>query len=433
MPSNTKPKTKGETPKIPRGMRDLMGDTFYAYQGLAERAAEIALYYGFTAIETPMLEAESLFTRAIGEATDIVDKEMYTLKTRGGDRLALRPEGTAPVMRAYFDNGLQTQPQPVMLYYSGPFFRHDSPQRGRYRQFYQFGLEIIGTGKSIAEAMIIKTFTLILGEVGLDNLHVEINSIGDKECRPAYRRELAAYYRKHHKNLCADCRERLKTNPLRLLDCKNPACQQIKQGAPTPVSYLCAACKKHFKEVLEYLETMGVTYEINHQLVRGLDYYSRTVFEIVDRAPGEDTPLALAGGGRYDYLARALGSRKDLPAVGGAIGLDRVLSAPGIKTINPRLIKKPKIFFIQLSFEAKLHSFEVIEILRRARVPIAQSLSKDSLSAQLGMAERLGVPYALILGQKEALEGTVILRNMSTRSQDTIKIDHLAENLKNLK
>jgi histidyl-tRNA synthetase len=435
----TKKEDSGSELQAPKGMRDIIGADYYAYQGFFEKAAEIALYYGFTPIETPILEHEQLFASGVGQGTDIVEKEMYTLKTKGGDHLALRSEGTAPVMRAYFENGFQSQPQPVSLYYSGPFFRHDKPQRGRFREFYQFGLEMIGTPKSIADAMIIRVVTLILEEAGVKNVRVQINSIGDKECRPIFKRELVNYYKKHARNLCEDCRERLKNNPLRLLDCKNPKCNELKAAAPTSISYLCGNCKAHFKEVLEYLEMMGIDYEINNNLVRGLDYYTRTVFEISEDAQpvaeGEPVPapLSVAGGGRYDYLAKALGYKKDTPGVGAGIGVDRVMLSPHYQKQTPRIVKKPKVFFIQLSFDAKLKSLAVIEILRKAKVPLAQSLSKDSLGVQLGIAEKMQVPYTIILGQKEALDNTVIVRNMSNRSQDVVPLAKLPDYVKNLK
>lgn len=413
-----------------KGMRDIIGDEYYLLQGLIEKASEVAIYYGFRPIATPILEDEDLFRQGVGQYTDIVEKELYTLRTRGGDRLALRPEATAPIMRAYFEHGLQTEPQPVMFYAAGPFFRHDSPQRGRFREFHQFDLEIIGTAKSIADALIIRLALIILKEAGLAKLAVELNSLGDRDCRPIFRRELVNYYKKQSRQICTVCRERLKTNPLRLLDCKNPKCQELKAGAPNAVGFLCHGCKQHFKEVLEYLEAMEITYTINNNLVRGLDYYTRTVFEISepnDAAGGGG--LALAGGGRYDYLARALGAKKAVPAVGGAIGLNRVIQSPGFTRLTPRLLKKPKIFFIQLSLEAKMHSLQVIEILRRARVPLAHSLSKDSLSAQLAIAEKMKIPYTIILGQKEVIDGTVIVRDMNTRSQATVKLDKLAEYL----
>jgi len=431
---------KKEDLQSPKGMRDLIGDSFYLFQGFFEKASEVALYYGFKPIETPILEKEGLFNRGIGEGTDIVEKEMYTLKTKGGDHLTMRPEGTAPIMRAYLENGMHSLPQPVMLYYYGPFFRHENPQKGRYRQFYQFGLEILGSAKSINDASIIHIFNIILKDAGLKKLRVQINSIGDSECRGAFRRDLIIYYKKNAKNICADCRERLKTNPLRVLDCKNPLCEEVKAGAPESISFLCPACKTHFKEVLEYLDKFGIDYEINNNLVRGLDYYSRTVFEILSdteiiNPDGSKTisSLALGGGGRYDYLSKALGGKKDVPAVGGGLGVDRIIEIPGYTKHTPRIVKKPKVFFIQLSFDAKLKCFEIIEILRKAKIPMIHSMSKDSLSAQLGIAERMEIPHTLILGQKEALEGTVIVRNMDTRSQDTIKIENLAEYLKKIK
>ncbi|MBI3305738.1 histidine--tRNA ligase [Candidatus Nomurabacteria bacterium] len=312
----------------PKGMRDLMNEEYYRLQGFFEKAQEVAVYYGFKPIETPMLENEEIFTTTIGEGTDIVDKEMYTLKTKGGDHLALRPEHTAPLVRAYIEHGMQTLPQPVMLYQCGPVFRHDKPQRGRYRQFWQFDLDSLGNDKSIMDALVIKTGMTILEESGAENLSVDINSIGDKECRNGYLRELSSYYRKNISQLPAVDRERLKINPLRILDSKEEKTKELNVNAPDSVSFLCPACKKHFKEVLEYLEEMGIQYNINKNLVRGLSYYARTVFEVIEQKGGEDgTPLTLAGGGRYDYLARHIGSKKDVPAVGISIGVDRIVAS----------------------------------------------------------------------------------------------------------
>lgn len=451
MPKSPKQIKKKDPPASPKGMRDLVGDDFYKFQGLFERAQEIAVYYDFKPIETPILEHEEIFTSGIGAATDIVEKEMYTVRTKGGDHLVLRPEGTAAIMRAYLERGMMQLPQPVMLYYGGPFFRHERPQRGRYRELYQFGLEIIGTEKSIADAIIIRMMMLILAETGLGNLFVRINSIGDKESRPEYIRALTAYYKKNVAKICIDCKQRLKTNPLRLLDCKNPECRKIKSGAPETLSYLSASGKQHFKEVLEYLDGMNIDYEVDTTLVRGIDYYTHTVFEFfsgsssalaessnitnsetgADTEGGEPTLLALGGGGRYDYLARSLGSKKDIEAVGASIGMDRVIESPNYQFIAPKILKKPKVYFIQLGFEAKLKSLQIIEILRKARIPTTHALSKDKLSAQLGMAEKMNIPYVLILGQREAIEGTVIVRNMQNRSQDTVKIEKLAEYVKN--
>ncbi len=463
--TSPKPKSpKKDAPQSAKGMRDIIGKDFYSLQGFMEKAAEIALYYGFKPIETPLLEHTEVFTSGVGEETDIVEKEMYTLRTKSGDQLSLRPEGTASVMRAYLEHGMQTWPQPVMLYYGGPFFRHDRPQKGRYRQFYQFGLEILGTEKSIADTMVMKIMMTILEEAGIKDMTLEVNSIGDKNCRHIYKKALTNYYKKHLAAVCPDCKRRFKENPLRLLDCKEPQCQEIKAGAPDPVSYLCEDCKTHFKEVLESLEALKIEYKINPALVRGLDYYSRTVFEITSPIPEDEKPAeinapqtekpedaakdgkekttavpeakeeprryTIASGGRYDYLGKMLGSKRDVPGMGGAIGVDRVLLSPEVLDLSPRIIKKPKIFFIQLGFEAKLKSMTVIEILRKARIPVSTSLSKDGLSNQLGNAERMKIPYAIILGQKEVIDGTVIVRNMENRSQDTVPLTELSDYVK---
>lgn len=418
----------------PKGMRDLMNEEYYAFQGFFEKAQEVAVYYGFKPIATHLIEHEEIFTSTIGEGTDIVDKEMYRLKTKSGDHLALLPEHTAPVMRAYIEHGMQTMPQPVMLYHYGPVFRHDKPQRGRYRQFWQFDVDALGSEKSIMDAITIKTCMSILEETGASGLSIDINSIGDKECRNSYIKELTSYYKKHLNMLPSIDRERLKINPLRVLDSKEEKTKEINERAPESVSFLCPPCKKHFKEVLEYLEEMGIPYNINKNLVRGLSYYTRTVFEVMETTTEEGAPpLALGGGGRYDYLARQIGAKKDVPAVGFSMGVDRIVSSPWYKKLSPRILKKPKIYFIQLGSEAKLKSLNIIEIMRKAHIPIAQALSKDSLGSQLAIAEKLNIPYAIIFGVKEALDNSVIVRNMKNRSQDTVKLNKLLEYLRELK
>lgn len=458
----------------PRGMRDIMGEEFYAYQGFFEKASEIALYYGFSPIETPIIEKEEVFTSGVGAETDIIQKEMYALKTKGRISLVMRPEGTAGIMRAYIEGGLYTKPQPLMLYYYGPFFRYERPQKGRWRQFYQFGLEVLGTEKAIIDAIVIKTTITIIEEAGIKNICVRLNTIGDQDCRPAYIKALVAYYRKHINDLCSNCRQRIKTNPLRLLDCNDKDCQSFKDEAPQIIGYICEPCKKHFKEVLEYLDTIGIDYQIDHTLVRGIDYYTRTVFEVVSEIPVKETraqkkekaalkeaaqdeesgdnksdnskksekedeqeeekeetqTISLAGGGRYNNLAKHLGSKRDVPGIGVGIGVDRVIEMEDFKSCAPRIIKKPKAYFIQIGNEAKLKSINIIEILRKAKMPIFQALTKNQLSVQLALAEKMSIPYTIILGQKEALEGTVIVRDMKSRSQKTVKVEDLAEYLK---
>jgi histidyl-tRNA synthetase len=434
--SEQEKQAKKEMPTSLKGMHDVMDDTYYAYQGLFEKAQEIAIYYGFKPIETPVLEKEEVFVSAIGEGTDVVDKEMYAFRSKGGDRLALRPEYTSSVMRAYLEHGMQTLPQPVMLYSYGPVFRHENPQKGRLRQFRQFNLEILGTSKSIADALIIRTLTTILEELGFKDLIVDINSMGDKDTRAGFIKELVSYYKKHAEHLCKDCKERIKTNPLRLLDCKQADCQPFKENAPSSLSHLSNDARSHFKEVLQYLEEMGIAYRINNSLVRGLDYYTRTVFEVVKvdvDENGKEKEITITGGGRYDALAKMMGSKKDVPAVGTGLGIERIMMFPECKTLAPRIMKTPKVYFIQLGFEAKLKSLCIMETLRKNRIPVYQSISKDSLGVQLAQAEKMEVPFCIIFGQKEAMDNTVIVRNMHSRSQDTVKIDALSDYLKHLK
>ncbi len=452
---------KKELIQTPKGMKDILPENYPYYTTIYDKIESIAEYYDFKPIQTPHLEKVELFTVAVGEATDIIEKEMYTLKTKGKDHLALRPEGTAPMIRAYISNGMISRPQPVLLYYKGSFFRHENPQKGRLREFQQFGLEIIGEKKSIAEATIIKIFLTALQELGLKELIVHINSIGDKECRNAYKKELIAYYRKKINHICHDCKNRMKTNPMRLLDCKNDKCLEIKKEAPRIIDFLCQPCREHFKETLELLDAFEVTYIVDHTLVRGLDYYSKTVFEIFptpspkekpakepentegaspEEAPSEkeskdsaesdkETVSALAAGGRYDELGKIL-SKKEIPASGGAIGIERVIALLKESGIAPKIKKKPKIFFVQLGASAKLKGFEVTERLRKAGIPISQSFAKEGLSDQLKIASKLNMPYAVILGQKEAIEGTLILRNMDNHSQDIVPVENIVEEIK---
>ena len=426
-------KTSGGELQAPKGMRDIRGEDYYKFQGFFEKAQEVAVYYGFDPIATPHLEDTAVFERGIGEGTDLRDKEMYSLKTKGGDTLTLRPEGTAPVMRAYMEHGMRNLPQPVMLYYSGSFYRHDKPQRGRYREFHQFGLEVIGSPKSVSDALVIRTTATILEEAGCPNVMIDINSLGDKESRTAYIKALTAYYKKHLGDLPAIDRGRLTSNPLRILDSKEEKTIAINAGAPDAMSYLNPTSKKHFKEVLEYLEEAGIPYRINKNLVRGLDYYSHTVFEVLEVNEDGSPGIAYGGGGRYDGLAKLMGSKKDIPAMGMALGIDRIVESTWYKGLHPRIMKDPKFYMIQLGFEAKMKTLKILEILRKAKCPVIQSLSKDKLGSQLAQAEKAQVPYVLIFGQREAIDGTVIVRDMKTRSQETVKIADLATYVKKLK
>ena len=434
---NKKEKTKNML-QTPKGMHDILADEYVFYQSVFEKAEKVASYYGFQPIQTPILEKTELFTVGVGAATDIVEKQMYSFRTKGGDHLSLIPEMTAPIMRAYLEHGMHTLPQPVMLWRKGSCFRHENPQKGRTREFQQFDLEIIGEPKPIAEVIVIRVLKSIFEELDFPPLIVHINSIGDKECRPAYRKELVSYYRRKINNLCPDCKRRLKENPLRLLDCKEEKCIELKDGAPQMANHLCSSCKQHFREVLEALDSADIFYALDNHLVRGLDYYTRTVFEIFSAQGGSasggekevsTTSNALAGGGRYDYLAKTL-SKKDFPAMGAAIGVDRIVQLMHDKKILPKQKKQPKVFLIQLGNAAKYKSLEIIEMFRKAHLPLNQSISKDSLRGQLNLASKLDMAYALILGQQEVLKNSIILRDMKLGNQETINFRDLVEVIK---
>ncbi len=423
----------------PKGMHDILPEDYELYQKVYEKAEEISEYYGFSPIQTPHLERTELFGASLGETSDIIEKQMYTLRTTGGNHLALRPEGTVGVMRAYLEHGMHTLPQPVMLRYKGSFFRHERPQKGRYREFQQFGLEIINEEKASAEAIVIKILTLTLEELGAGPIIVRINSLGDKDCKAGYRKDLLSYYRKKINGLCKSCQKRYKTNPLRLLDCKEEGCAEIKKEAPQMINYLCNPCKQHFKEVLEFLDSSGIPYFLDTYLVRGLDYYSRTVFEIFKDSKKkqegeaenevEETQIALGGGGRYDYLAKML-SRKDFPAIGGGLGVDRVVQLLKEKDAKAKTNKTPKVFFVQLGSAAKHKSLDIMEKFRKTHLSVAQSMGKDSLKGQMKIADKLNVPYALIMGQKEVMEESIIIHDMNSRAQETVSVDKVVEIIK---
>ncbi len=420
-----KPKKEFQAPK---GMRDLLPQDLPYWDKLIAAGQELAQDYGFFKIETPVIEDAELFIRGTGATTDIVEKQMYFVKTAGGASLALRPEGTPGVVRAYMENGMASLPQPVKLFYYGPMFRHEQPQAGRYRQLYQLGLEIFGDPGSVLDAQIIQFCFHLLKSVGLKKIDIHINSLGCPQCRPTYRKALLDYYRHWKDKLCPDCRRRLKENPLRLLDCKEEKCQPIKTQAPASVDYLCDECRRHFKEVLEFLDELELPYFLDSFLVRGLDYYTKTIFEVFweDKAAA---PGALGGGGRYDNLVKELGG-KPTPAVGVALGLDRIVEL--MKKEQVRVSEGPnfKVFLVQLGLMGKKKSLKLFERLYQAGILAAESMSRDSIKAQMKIADKLGVKFALILGQQEALDSTVIIRDMQSGVQETVLQEKVVEELK---
>ena len=414
--------------QIPTGMHDILGEDQEYFQKIHDAAKEVVNFYHFKKITTPIIEETELFVKGTGAFTDIVEKEMFSLRTKGGDSLSLRPEGTPGVVRAYIEHGMRNLPQPLKFWYFGPFFRYERPQAGRYRQFHQAGLEVIGEKSSVVDVQIIQIFYGIIQKLKFKNLLIEINSLGDSNCRPNYRRLLVRYLKSRGNLLCPDCKRRLKENPLRILDCKEEKCQEVVSSAPQMVDHLCDECKLHFKEVLEFLDEVGIPYYLNPYLVRGLDYYTRTVFEIVEEGKNRSQGTLIAGG-RYDNLVKLLGG-KDTPACGGAMGVERIISAMKNRGVDLPQPVDPEVYLAQLGVLAKRKSLKLLEDFRIARIPISESFSKDSLSVQLGIASRIGAKYTLVFGQKEALEDSIIIRNMKTGRQSTVKITEVVKELK---
>lgn len=419
---------KNKLPEIqsPKGMHDILPLDQPLWEKVKRTAREIAEAYNFFRLDTPILEKAELFERSVGEATDIVEKQMFFLQTKGRERLVLRPERTSALARAYIEHGLGQFGSPLRLYADGPMFRYEQPQAGRYRQFHQIDFDIISNENDpIYDAQVILVFFRLLESLKLKNLKVSMNSIGCKNCRPPYKKQLQNYYKSFKNELCPDCVRRLDMNPLRLLDCKEEGCKEIGSNAPIIIDHLCNHCHNHFKMVLEYLDELVLPYNLDHHLVRGLDYYTETVFEIIS----ENLDYSLGGGGRYDYLIELLGG-KSSPAVGGALGVERIVELIQSQNINFGFKAKPKIFLIHIGELAKKKSLTLLESLRKAEIQVTESLGKESLKAQLRAADKFGSPLALIFGQREAFEESVIVRDLKSGIQETVPLRKLAETIK---
>ena len=410
--------------KAPRGTADILPEEQGYWRFIENSALALCRLYGYQRLDTPAFEDWQLFTRSIGEGTDIVTKEMYTFKDRSGNVLALRPEGTAPVCRAYLEHGMDNLPQPVKLYYLAAIFRYERPQAGRYRQHYQFGFEAIGDADPALDAEVIEMAWRFFESLGLGGLYLYLNSIGCKLCRPAYLESLKRYYSAYLGGLCSDCKARFDKNPLRLLDCKKPACYDVAEAAPKSTEYLCPECKTHFEAVVECLRALKLPFDINHRLVRGLDYYTKTVFEI--QPPGEGAQIALGGGGRYDDLIEELGG-KPTPSIGFAAGMERVaLNLKSQKIAVPDL-PAPPVFVAHLGDEAKLEAVKLTSTLRKDGVIAVMAAGDRSLKGQLRQANSLGSRYAVIMGEDEVKSGAVTLRDMMSGEQKTVSPAKLGE------
>jgi len=412
--------------QAPRGTADILPAEQAYWLYLESRVAEISRLYGYERIITPTFEDAGLFVRSVGENTDIVRKEMYTFADRGGNDLTLRPEGTAPVCRAYLEHGMASLAQPVKLYYTAAIFRYERPQAGRYREHHQFGFEAIGEADATLDAEVIDLAWRLATSIGLKDLSLQLNSIGCKNCRPGYVKALEEYYARYTDKLCPECQARLVRNPLRLLDCKVDACRALADAAPKSTEYLCPDCADHFAKLKKYLDALGLPYVINNHLVRGLDYYTRTVFEVVPAGGGAQSTII--GGGRYDDLIAELGG-KATPAIGFATGIERLVLNLKQQVVNVPPALKPTLFIAHLGDEAAPVAVKLAADLRQAGKNVSLAAGGRSLKAQLRQANALGVRYAAIIGEDEVKTGTVMLRDMASASQEKFAANQLSAKL----
>lgn len=414
--------------KAPRGTADILPEDQPYWRHVEQHAERICRLYGYQRLDTPTFEDAGLFVRSVGEGTDIVEKEMYTFEDRGGNKLTLRPEGTAPVCRAYLEHGMHNLPQPVRLYYFAPLFRYERPQAGRYREHHQFGYEVLGEADPSLDAEVVQMAWQLYQELGLKDLTLQLNSIGCPVCRPTYLEKLREYYAGHAASLCRDCRLRLERNPLRLLDCKHETCTKIADTAPRSIDYLCPDCRAHFEALQSYLRLLELPFNLNHRLVRGLDYYTRTVFEIQPQEEGAQSTLG--GGGRYDGLIEELGG-PPTPGVGFATGIERIVLNLRRQGVEVPSQPAPTVFVAHLGKEAKAEALKLASQLRSVGVGVVISAGGKSLKAQLRQANALGATQAIIIGEDEVRRGTVVLRDMGRGEQRSLTEKALVELLRN--
>jgi histidyl-tRNA synthetase len=405
--------------KSPRGTQDILPEEQPYWRHVRRRIAQVCALYGYEPIDTPLFENTEIFARGVGEGTDIVDKEMYSFLDRGGDNLTLRPELTASIVRAYIEHGLARRPQPVRLYGLGPCFRYERPQAGRYRQHNQLSVEGLGEMDPALDVEVMSVAWHLYADLGFRNLTFQINSIGCPRCRPSYLERLVAYYRPYQEVVCPDCQRRLVKNPMRLLDCKEEQCQPIIAGAPYSTDYLCPECRQHFETLQRYLKLLQRPYTFNHRLVRGLDYYTKTVFEVW--AEGIGAQNAVCGGGRYDVLAELLGG-PPTPAVGFGSGIERIILTIKQQQVAVPPLPVPVALVAYHGPAAKEAALALLARLRAADIPAVSTYGERSLKAQLRQAGALGVSYALIIGEEEVRAGTVTVRDMARSQQQAVPL-----------
>ncbi|MDO4542548.1 MAG: histidine--tRNA ligase [Bacillota bacterium] len=406
----------------PKGTNDFLPVDTFKWQYVENILRQIAAVYGYEELRTPIFEATDLFLRGVGETTDIVNKEMYTFEDKGGRSITLRPEGTASAARAYIEHKMQGLPQPVKLWYTGPMFRYERPQKGRFRQFHQFGLEAFGSDDPALDSEVISFALAFYSKLGLNGLSVRLNSVGCPTCRREHKEKLQEFLRPSLDKLCSDCQSRFEKNPLRIFDCKNEKCQELIVGAPTILDCLCSECSRHFARVKEYLTAAGVPYHVDPGLVRGLDYYTKTAFEILLEDIGAQS--AICGGGRYDGLIKEIGGN-DTCGVGFALGMER--AALEAQSVDLPVENKCDVFLASMGDKAKAALFPKARELRDKGIKTEMDFGGKSLKSQLKSADRLKVKYAIILGENELAAGEAILRDMSNAEQINIKLDAITD------
>jgi histidyl-tRNA synthetase len=413
----------------PRGTNDILPPDTLKWQYIEKKTHEIFSNYNYQEIRTPIFEYTELFQRGIGEVTDIVEKEMYTFEDKGGRSITLRPEGTASVIRSFLENKIYGQAQPTKYYYIGPMFRYERPQSGRFRQFHQLGVEAIASNDPALDAEIISLGMRLLQDFGLNDLELHLNSVGCGECRPAYVDKLKDYLNENREQLCDNCKSRIDRNPLRVLDCKNKSCQLVIEDAPKITDNLCASCDEHFDEVQEYLDILNLDYIINPLLVRGLDYYTNTAFEIKDNALGaQDTVF---GGGRYNGLAEEIGNR-DLPGIGFALGIERLLLSLEAKDIELPVESGVDLYITVIGDKAKKESFKLLDKLRNQGFRTEIDYLGRGVGSQMKSADRMNAEYTIIIGEDELNNNSATIRNMKSGDEKEIKLSNLLEEMKKL-
>lgn len=406
----------------PKGTQDWYGENMHKRTVIEAMARKLCKAYHIKEVITPVFEHTVLFQRGVGETTDVVQKEMYTFEDKGGRSITLKPEGTAGAIRAYLENNMYAQSGPEKLFYVTPAFRYEQPQSGRLRQHHQFGVEFVGSKSPLAEVELISLVTELIAALGLKDAKLHINSIGCKNCRKTYNEALMAYLKKHEDALCPTCRERMLKNPLRVIDCKVDACKAIVKDAPRTIDYLDDECREHFEELKSLLEALGIPYEIDTGIVRGLDYYTKTVFEFVN-----SEGFTLCGGGRYDNLVHEIDEKQDIPSVGFGMGIERILyflEKEGV-SLEPELAVA--LYVGILGKEARAKAYKIVDALRKHGIVVETDYMDRSAKAQMKYANKIGAKYTAMIGSNELEAGEVRLKNMENGEQQTVSLDKLAD------